>query len=255
MSKYNSHAGHNPSGKVACGAVGLLDESKEARLINKEVIRLLKAEGHTVYNCTVDNGKNQKDVLVKIATKCNSHKVDFDFSIHLNSGRKDKKGDGSIGGFEVYVTGTDKGKGEVASRIRKNMKALGFKDRGTKKTSGLYILNNTDAPALLLEICFVDDKDDVNLYKKVGYKKIAEAIVKGILNKKTLKGTSAITVGDKIKIEKGAVYGGAANGKTVGSAYIGKEYTVAKIQTNNGQKEALIEELISWVPVKYLTKC
>lgn len=183
MSRYNIHAGHNPAGKIACGANGLLNESKEDRLIAREVIRLLKLAGHTVYDCTVDNGTGQSDVLKKIAAKCNKHTVDLDVSIHLNAGRGDKKGDKKVGGTEVLCTAATGIKKDAAARIRKNMKALGFTDRGTKTTSGLYILNRTKNKAILIEVCFVDDKDDYNLYKKVGYKKIAEAIAEGITGK------------------------------------------------------------------------
>lgn len=42
MAVYNIHGGHNPSGKIACGASDLLDESREDRKICKEVVRLLK---------------------------------------------------------------------------------------------------------------------------------------------------------------------------------------------------------------------
>ena len=45
----NVHAGHNPDGKIACGAVGLVKESTEARKIKDEVIRFLKDSGCTVY--------------------------------------------------------------------------------------------------------------------------------------------------------------------------------------------------------------
>ena len=31
MAVYNIHGGHNPSGKIACGASDLLDESREDR--------------------------------------------------------------------------------------------------------------------------------------------------------------------------------------------------------------------------------
>lgn len=102
MAAISIHAGHNPAGKVACGTVGLLDESKENRLIVAEMIDILKSNGWTVYNDTVDNGSNQNDVLNKIVTKCNSHSVSFVFSIHLNSGRNDYPGDSRIGGFEVW---------------------------------------------------------------------------------------------------------------------------------------------------------
>lgn len=178
--KINIHGGHNPASKTACGAVGLLNESTEDRLISAEIQRILQANGHTVYNCTVDNGTSQNDVLKKIVAKCNAHTVDYDISIHLNSGRNDYSGDGSQGGFEVWLKNTNNGKGELAQKIRRNMSALGFKDRGTKQTNNLYFLNHTNSPAILLEICFVDDRDDYNLYQKVGYKAIAKTIAEAI---------------------------------------------------------------------------
>ena len=36
--KINVHAGHNPAGKIACGASDLLDESTEARKIVKYLV-------------------------------------------------------------------------------------------------------------------------------------------------------------------------------------------------------------------------
>ena len=53
--RINIHAGHNPDGRTACGAVSLLRESTEARLVKDKVITYLKELGHTVYDCTVDN--------------------------------------------------------------------------------------------------------------------------------------------------------------------------------------------------------
>ena len=63
----------------------------------------------------------------------------------------------------------------------KAIKKLGFKDRGVKERKDLYVLHRTISPAMLIECCFVDDKDDVELYD---YKKMAAAIVKGILGEK-----------------------------------------------------------------------
>ena len=82
----NVHAGHNPAGKIACGAIGLLDESAEARKIKDVVVKFLTEQGHTVYDCTCNNGTSVSDVLNKIVSKCNSHDVDLDVSIHLNAG-------------------------------------------------------------------------------------------------------------------------------------------------------------------------
>lgn len=104
MAVYNIHGGHNPAGKIACGASDLLDESKEDRKIAKAIIKYLKKAGATTYNCTVNNGTSQNNVLKKICAKCNKHSVNLDVSVHLNSGRNDHKGDKKLGGFEVWAT-------------------------------------------------------------------------------------------------------------------------------------------------------
>ena len=179
-------AGHNPAGKIACGASGLLDESKENRLIKDEMIVILRQNGVTTYDDTENNGKNKDDVLEKCVSKCNSHKVDFAYQIHLNSGRNDYVGDGKQAGFEVWICAHSKEKDEIAELARKNMAALGFADRGTKipePRKGLYFLNHTKAPALLFEVCFVDDRDDYNLYQKVGYKAVAKALAYAVMRK------------------------------------------------------------------------
>lgn len=187
--KFNVHGGHAKEGAKYCGASGLLNESREDRLITNKIISLLKENGHTVYNCTVDSGTSQTNVLQQICTKCNQHSVDWDISIHLNSGRNDYAGDGSIGGFEIWVTEKSTEKTAISNRICSKMEALGFRNRGIKTTSNLYFLNHTNSKALLLEVCFVDDADDYELYNKLGYETICKAIVEGILNT-TLSGTT-----------------------------------------------------------------
>lgn len=182
--KINIHAGHNPDGKIACGAVGFLNESNQARKVAKKVIALLRAQGHTIYDCTCDNGTSQRDVLQKIVAKCNAHAVDLDVSIHFNSGRKDAKGDCKNGGCEVLVTSTEGIKGKAANQICKQISSLGYTNRGVKTISELYFLNRTKAPAVLVECCFVDDKDDYLLYKVGNYTAMAKAIYKGIISGK-----------------------------------------------------------------------
>lgn len=195
----NIHAGHNPDGKTACGAVGLLKESTEARLVKDKAITYLKELGHTVYDCTVDNGTSQSDVLNKIVRNCNSHTVDLDISIHFNSGRNDSAGDGSIGGTEVWVYRPDSTASRYAETIAESISALGFRNRGIKISTELYVLANTKAEALLIECCFVDDKDDFNLYNAG---EMAKAIVKGITGVElvddtiTLEDTNIATIAD-----------------------------------------------------------
>lgn len=173
----NVHAGHNPDGKIACGAIGFIKESTEARKVKDEVISQLRQLGHTVYDCTVDNGTSQSDVLKKIVEKCNAHTVDLDVSIHFNSGARDNAGNGNTTGTEVYVYSTSSKALWAASGVCSAISALGFKNRGVKVNSCLYVLKHTSSPAMLIECCFVDDKDDVQLYNA---QKMAAEIVYGI---------------------------------------------------------------------------
>ncbi len=54
--KINVHGGHN---RNVPGIISYLDEVTEDRKIAKEVISLIKKEGHTAYNCTDDSGRTQ----------------------------------------------------------------------------------------------------------------------------------------------------------------------------------------------------
>lgn len=179
MGTYNVHAGHCPQGKGASGAVGILQESVEDRIVKDEVIRLLRAEGNTVYDCTCDENTTKSGCLDKIIAKCNAHSVDWDISIHLNSGRGDYDGDNSTGGVEVLIY--DDTTKEVAERICANIASeLGIRNRGVKYNKGLAVLKRTKAPAVLVECCFVDDADDAKAWDA---KSCAKAIVGGVLNK------------------------------------------------------------------------
>lgn len=167
--KVNVHGGHS----LKCrGASGLLDEVNEDRAVKNKVIELLRANGHTVYDCTDDVGATQNANLRNIVNKCNSHFVDLDASIHLNAG-------GGTG-TEVYVySDSSKAKG-YAQRIVNNISnSLGIRNRGVKTSANLYVLRKTKSPSLLIECCFVDNAVDK---VKWNSDKCAKAIVEGILN-------------------------------------------------------------------------
>lgn len=188
MATYNVHAGHCPQGQGASGAVGLLKESVEDRKVKNRVISALKRAGHTVYDCTDDTNCAVNQNLQRIVAKCNAHSVDLDVSIHLNSGRNDYAGDGSTGGVEVWCYNEKTAK--IAAAICANVSAaLGVRNRGVKYSKGLYVLKHTKAPALLVECCFVDDKDDANHWNA---DKCGDAIASGITGKK-IQGTTSNT--------------------------------------------------------------
>lgn len=180
--KFNVHGGHN---KYSTGASGVLNELTEDRKVKDLVISKLRALGHTVYDCTDDSGTSQNKNLKNIVAKCNAHSVDIDVSIHFNAGAKDSYGNSKTTGTEVYYY-SSKGKA-YAEKVVNAIAELGFKNRGAKKSTSLYVLKNTNSPAILIECCFVDDKDDANLYNA---EKMASAIVKGLTGKTVSASTS-----------------------------------------------------------------
>lgn len=175
--KISISAGHNPRSKVAHGAVGLICESTEARNVTAKVIQMLKAQGHEVYDDTVNDGTSQNDVLKKIVNKVNAHKnLDVAISIHFNAGAN-KILDRKTTGTEVFVYNAASKAKDMAQKIVNSIASLGFKNRGVKTSTSLYFLRKTNAPSILVEAAFVDDPDDVALYNA---DKMAQAIVKGI---------------------------------------------------------------------------
>lgn len=159
MRTYNVHGGHS----LKCrGVSDLLDEVDEDRKVKNKLIELLRANGDTVYDCTDDYSTRQSANLSAIVSKCNSHDVDLDISIHLNSARNDRVGDGKCGGVEVY--GYDDRIYGVAYKIAENIAStlgIGFHGSPVKYRKDLYVLRKTKAKAILIECCFVDDRDDV----------------------------------------------------------------------------------------------
>ena len=209
--RFTVHAGHNPDNKVACGAIGLIKESTENRNVKNEVIRLLKEEGHTVYDCTVENGTSVSDIVNKQVSKMNSYSdIDLHISIHFNAGANDKPGNGKSTGVEVLVYNTSGTKYDTAKRICSKIECLGYKNRGVKTRTKLGVLKNSKGQSLLVECCFVDDKDDIDLYN---YKSMAKAIVEGVLNK-----TISVSVPEPAPVPDSEVFyraiSGSFNNKT-----------------------------------------
>jgi hypothetical protein len=186
--------------------------------------------------------------------------------VHFNSGAADLKGNGRTTGTEIYVTTAEKTVG-VETKIVQSIAALGFKNRGVKRTNFtvIYRAKAAGVSSALLEVCFIDDKDDMSAYaaKKT---QIAAAVANAIATQFGLKkgsrevgsspATQEIRAGSVVTIKSGAVYGGLSStrGKAVPAAQLGgKRHTVDKVQTNKGVQEAKLKEINSWVAVASLT--
>lgn len=167
--KINIHAGHAPAGKKGSGAVGIVQESIIDREIKNAVIAKLRALGHTVYDCTCENGGTATAILKNICSKANAHKVDIDVSIHLNAGGGQ--------GTEVLVYKTGGTAEKYAKQVLSQICALGYRNRGVKVRTDLYYLKHTSNTSMLIETMFCDSQEDVNRYN---VDKMANAIVKGL---------------------------------------------------------------------------
>ncbi|WP_285946940.1 N-acetylmuramoyl-L-alanine amidase, partial [Thomasclavelia cocleata] len=166
MAIYNIHAGHNF--KVG-GSSGYFSETTESRNVKNAVISKLQSLDYKVYDCTDDSGKTQNENLKNIVSKCNDHTADLNISIHFNASN------GQGHGVEVLQY-SNKTK-TAAQNICNAIAELGFKNRGVKDRTDLYVLKHTKAPAILIECCFCDSAIDAGLYN---YDSMAAAIVKGL---------------------------------------------------------------------------
>jgi hypothetical protein len=61
----------------------------------------------------------------------------------------------------LYVT-----QSQLAGQISSAIASSGFINRGPKKRTDLFFLNNTEEPAILIETCFVDSTADADIYKR-----------------------------------------------------------------------------------------
>lgn len=151
---YTSNGGHSAKAPGA-SALGF-KEHEQTRLCNDAFISAMKAHGHAVTNTTSD-AKNKLAVLqeqVAKANKVGGGKKQIDLSFHLNA----SNGEGH--GVEVYYY-SDDAKATASLIASAIATTLGIKNRGAKQNKKLYFLAHTKATALLIEVCFIDNWNDM----------------------------------------------------------------------------------------------
>ena len=172
-------AGH---GNGDPGAVG--NGYKESDL-TREVVLLSKVSFSRFDGVTVDvadTSKNWFDYICKKGNSFNFKAYDYVLEVHFNAGVGDTTGNGKTTGAEIYVTTSENGV-SVEENILNNIVSLGFKNRGVKRKNFSLInhIKKQGVSAALLEVCFIDDKDDMKLYA-THVDDVAAAIVNGIAN-------------------------------------------------------------------------
>lgn len=173
MAKYSLHGGHN---SIVQGANhGNRKEHIMDRQVKDAVASKLRALGHTVYDDTDETGSSQPQNLSHIVRNCNSHDVDLVISFHLNAYN------GTANGVEVCYYDQQALAAKVSTQLSKD---IGWSNRGAKERKELYVLANTKAPAILIELGFIDNEADMekwhvdNIAKSVVYALTGERVGK-----------------------------------------------------------------------------
>lgn len=167
------NAGHAPDGNPDPGACGYgLRECDVAKNVADLAAGYLSAAGVEVV------GNLQSDSLHEVVSASNRADADVFISIHCNACNSVAQG------TEVWHYYSSEEGEKLAQCIQNQIvDALGTVDRGIKAAkpgvNGLYVLSNTDAVAVLVELAFIDHAGDAELLRSQ-QDEFARAIARGV---------------------------------------------------------------------------
>lgn len=182
MGKFGIDMGHNAPPDT--GASGIAKEDNLTLAVGTRVIAKLERLGHVPINCTPKWASSVIDSLSKRCQVANANRVDYYVSIHFNAFN------GNANGTEVFAISS--GARRLAQPVLTNIVRLGFYNRGVKDGSHLYVLKNTNMPAILIECCFIDSRRDMDLFDA---ETMANAIVRGLTGQDPTAGSSGSSGG------------------------------------------------------------
>lgn len=170
-------AGHGAGDPGAC-ACGYQEANLTREVANMLVPALQRYADVTLY----DTSRNMYSDL-KAGKSFAFSKYDYVLEIHFNAAVNDQTGNGITTGSEILVHPKESGIG-VEQAILSGLQAIGYRNRGVKRRSDLLVMNTCKGRQgvsyALIEVCFIDDRDDVNLYQSKKNETVS-AIVNGIV--------------------------------------------------------------------------
>lgn len=156
---------------IARGASGYLDEYECDRAFVAQLIGAFDAQGWYVTDCS----NEEPDVSAELREECriaNASGADLFIAVHFNAG-------GGTG-TEVWHYPCSSAETCAQDVSRELASALGLPNRGAKSTTGLYVLNHTEMPAILIEVCFVDTEADAAAWRATPWDDLVGAVVRGL---------------------------------------------------------------------------
>ncbi|WP_321994239.1 N-acetylmuramoyl-L-alanine amidase [Clostridium butyricum] len=167
--KIGLRAGHSPN---CLGAIGIVNEYEQMKKFYGYIVTLLQQYGHTVVDCN-SNASSEGQELFEGANKANESGCDLFVSLHMNSFN------GSAHGTEVLVSSSNSTAYPYAKRLVDNYSELGFYNRGVKFQK-LYEMNHVSCGNIISEICFCDSAEDIEVYNKYSWEKLAHVFCNAI---------------------------------------------------------------------------
>lgn len=155
----------------ARGASGYLDEYDCDRAFVAQLVEAFENQGWYVTDCSNDAG-GVKEELYEECRAANASGADLFIAVHFNAG----------GGTGTEVWHYPYSSAETYARdvSRELATALGLPNRGAKSTTGLYVINHTVMPAILIEVCFVDTEADAEAWHSTSWDDLCGAVVRGL---------------------------------------------------------------------------
>lgn len=247
--------GHGGEDSGAC--YNARKEANDVLSIGKAVASEVRRHG-----VIVDETRTS-DVTVSLNNRSNfenRNTYDYFISFHRNAFKPEQ-----ARGVEIYTylnaDGSSKG---LAEKIQGALVFLGFVNRGVKEAN-FHVLRETKAPAILIELGFIDNSSDNNLFdnKRI---EIIKALSKAILNSLSIEyrdidnqnkfNSYRVKVNiDDLNIRKGPGTNYAKVGKFTGKGtFTIVEETMGVGATRWGLLKAYASQKNGWISLDYTTK-
>lgn len=175
--------GHNPTGFHNTGAVGFgLHEEDITYQVGAYLADILSSDSRFEVRTSRTTptevlGTSNATSLRTRVERANSWPADYFISIHVNANNNP-----AINGTEVYIYRTGTQSERLAQAILNEIvRRVGTKDNGVRTNPALYVLRKTNMPAVLVELAYITNEQDVEKLSNDQYQ-FAYGIYVGLLN-------------------------------------------------------------------------
>lgn len=147
-------------------------ESDDVLKLALRIGELLKYSNENIYYT------RSKDNTVSLSERSNmenSGSYDYFISIHRNAYKPEV-----AKGVETHIYAKGGKAEQLANKVNPELVKIGLLNRGVK-VSNFHVLRETKAPAILIEVGFIDNSSDNSIFD-ANFENIAQAIVRGLLS-------------------------------------------------------------------------